>query len=207
MRVNEALALQGERCRLVPYRAHHVPAYHAWMQDAAILEATASEPLTLEEEYSMCASWRDDADKCTFIVEVDGAPVGDVNLFLNDADDSTAAEIEVMVAVASARRRGVAAEALQTLQTWAAGALGLRTFRAKVGHANAPSLALFRRLGYALVSSSAVFVEARLLKAQKRTPSARRTRRPAQDTLELRVPEDGVAAAYAALRIEALADQ
>ena len=47
------------------------------------------------------------------------------------------------------------------LQTWSAGRLGLRTFRAKVGHANAPSLALFRKLGYALVSSSAVFEEVR----------------------------------------------
>jgi RimJ/RimL family protein N-acetyltransferase len=160
MRINEALAVQGERCRLVPYRAHHVPAYHAWMQDPAMLEATASEPLTLEEEFRMCDSWREDADKCTFIVEVDGEPVGDVNLFLNDSDDSCAAEIEVMIAVGSARRRGVAAEALALLQAWAAGALGLRTFRAKVGHANAPSLALFRgRLGYALVSSSTVFEE------------------------------------------------
>ena len=155
--------MQGERCRLVPYRAHHVPAYHAWMQDAAMLAATASEPLTLEEEYRMCESWRADEDKCTFIVEVDGEPVGDVNLFLNDPDDSTAAEIEVMVAVASARRRGVASEALTTLQAWAAGALGLRRFVAKIGHANAPSLALFRRLGYALVSSSAVFEEVRAL--------------------------------------------
>ena len=161
MRANEALAVQGECCRLVPYCATHVPVYHEWMQDPAMLEATASEPLTLEEEYSMCSSWREDEDKCTFIVEADGAPVGDVNLFLNDPDDSTAAEIEVMVAVASARRRGIAVEALQLLQTWAGGRLGLRTFRAKVGHANAPSLALFRKLGYSLVSSSAVFEEVR----------------------------------------------
>lgn len=161
MRTNEALALRGERCRLVPYRAHHVPTYHAWMLDPAMLEATASEALSLEEEYAMCEAWRDDADKLTFIVEVDGAPVGDVNLFLNDHDDAAAAEIEVMVAERSARRRGVAAEALSLLQAWAAGALGLRRFRAKIGHANAPSLALFRVLGYALVSSSAVFEEAR----------------------------------------------
>ena len=159
MRANEALALQGECCRLVPYCPHHVPAYHEWMQDPAMLEATASEPLTLAQEYAMCSSWREDDDKCTFIVEVDGVPVGDVNLFLNDPDDSKAAEIEVMVAVESARRRGVAADALRMLQSWACGRLGLRTFRAKVGHANAPSLALFHKLGYALVSSSAVFEE------------------------------------------------
>ncbi|OAP54904.1 hypothetical protein AYL99_10604 [Fonsecaea erecta] len=33
-----------------------------------IQEATASEPLTLEEEYAMQRSWRDDGDKLTFIV-------------------------------------------------------------------------------------------------------------------------------------------
>ena len=87
--------------------------------------------------------------------------VGDVNLFLNDADDAAAAEIEVMVAVQSARRRGVAREALELLQAWAAGELRLRRFVAKIGHANAPSAALFRKLGYSLVSSSAVFEEAR----------------------------------------------
>jgi hypothetical protein len=137
-----------------------------------------------------------------------------VNLFLNDADDAAAAEIEVMVAVQSARRRGVAREALELLQAWAAGALHLRRFVAKVGHANAPSAALFRKLGYTLVSSSAVFEEARchhttcgalvgacLICVLTRLVGRRTC---AQDTLELRVEEEGVAAAFAALRCIAL---
>ena len=33
-----------------------------------IQEATASEPLTLEEEYAMQGTWRDDGDKLTFII-------------------------------------------------------------------------------------------------------------------------------------------
>ncbi|KAJ4984672.1 N-acetyltransferase [Stagonosporopsis vannaccii] len=83
------------------------------MKDEEIRQATASEPLTLEEEYSMQRSWRNDADKLTFIVcthpgeqyfddiiQASQAPpivagqqdspewmVGDVNLFLNDDDD------------------------------------------------------------------------------------------------------------------------
>lgn len=36
--------------------------------EQAIQEATASEPLTLEEEYAMQRSWRSDGDKLTFIV-------------------------------------------------------------------------------------------------------------------------------------------
>ncbi len=165
MRLNEALRLEGERVSLVPYRSQHVKTYHAWMQDAALLAATASERLSLEEEYENCASWHADEGKCTFIVlhrdASGGLMVGDVNLFLNDAEDAACAEIEVMVAVSSARRAGVAREALTLLQAWAAGALGVRRYVAKIGVNNAPSLALFKRLGYAFVSTSAAFQEVR----------------------------------------------
>jgi RimJ/RimL family protein N-acetyltransferase len=78
------------------------------MADEEIQKATASEPLTLEEEYAMQRSWRTDADKLTFIVCTrtamgcsgtqtqsvsagkEDAPahmVGDVNLFLYDDDE------------------------------------------------------------------------------------------------------------------------
>lgn len=79
----------------------------------AIQEATASEPLTLEEEYENQVSWRESHDKLTFIlcqpIPRDGEPVisvgageidvpekmiGDINFFLypfdNDADDEPA---------------------------------------------------------------------------------------------------------------------
>ncbi|OCT54469.1 N-acetyltransferase [Cladophialophora carrionii] len=68
MRINENTCVSTEKVVLVPYNAHHVPKYHEWMKDPQIQEATASEPLTLAEEYAMQRSWRSDGDKLTFII-------------------------------------------------------------------------------------------------------------------------------------------
>ena len=38
------------------------------MQDSFLLDATASEPLSMEEEIKMQKEWRDDEHKCTFII-------------------------------------------------------------------------------------------------------------------------------------------
>ncbi|THU42654.1 hypothetical protein C4D60_Mb00t18450 [Musa balbisiana] len=61
-------SLQGEKVILVPYMREHVPTYHRWMQDPALLAATASEPLTLHQEYQMHDSWTQDPLKHTFIL-------------------------------------------------------------------------------------------------------------------------------------------
>ena len=65
-----ALTSSSGRVILVPYRRHHVLKYHKWMCDPEMLEATASEPLSIEEEYAMQKTWRDDVKKVTFIVEI-----------------------------------------------------------------------------------------------------------------------------------------
>ncbi|EJK70633.1 hypothetical protein THAOC_07992, partial [Thalassiosira oceanica] len=49
-------------------RPEHLPNYHRWMQDPFLLDATASEPLSMEEEITMQKEWRDDEHKCTFII-------------------------------------------------------------------------------------------------------------------------------------------
>jgi len=107
MKINATKAVSTERVLLVPYSAHHVPTYHEWMQDPELQAATASEPLTLEEEYAMQRSWREDRDKLTFIIcqplsspphlpedvmkgGIDDAPdrmLGDINLFLFPPED------------------------------------------------------------------------------------------------------------------------
>ncbi|KAL0579075.1 hypothetical protein V5O48_002917 [Marasmius crinis-equi] len=109
MRANKDTVLIGDKVVLVPYEAEHVPKYHAWMQDEEIRRLTASEPLSLQEEFEMQRKWREDEDKLTFIIlartsEVDGTlgqvsskdpaivrlpMVGDVNLFLSGDISST----------------------------------------------------------------------------------------------------------------------
>lgn len=106
-----------------------------------IQEATASEPLTLEEEYSMQRSWRQDADKLTFIVcraittgaegdipsqtelqsesDSPSTMVGDINLFLRvddgeegDSPPQIVGEIELMIAEKVNQRCGFGRAAL-----------------------------------------------------------------------------------------------
>jgi hypothetical protein len=53
---------------LVPYEVHHVEKYHQWMLDQTLLSATASESLSLEQEYEMQVSWAMDLNKATMII-------------------------------------------------------------------------------------------------------------------------------------------
>ena len=167
MRDNCNISICGNRVVLVPYQRKFVSKYHEWMQDPHLLLMTASEPLTIEEEYAMQRTWKEDADKCTFIVlsnnriskasrqcSVEEATpvideirsmVGDVNLFLNDPEDRTVAEIDVMIAEPGSRGQGLGEETVSLMMGYGADRLGVRQFVAKIHETNAASLHLFRK--------------------------------------------------------------
>ena len=145
MRKNWKIKIIGEKVILVPYRHAHVKKYHEWMQDATLLEMTASEPLTLEEEYAMQTSWRDDETKCTFIIldpsiEGENKMAGDVNLYFNDSDEPTHGEIEIMIAEKNCLRKGLATEALLLMMKYASTELNTKRFIAKISNKNDKSL-------------------------------------------------------------------
>ncbi|SMQ52453.1 unnamed protein product [Zymoseptoria tritici ST99CH_3D7] len=114
MKLNAQTALSTPSILLVPYTPSHVPTYHTWMLSPTLLSATASEPLSLSEEYAMQQSWRSDGDKLTFIIclplppsrstseevveaGVDDAPermVGDVNLFLTEEGEDDESDVD-----------------------------------------------------------------------------------------------------------------
>ncbi|KAJ4038424.1 hypothetical protein NW761_009240 [Fusarium oxysporum] len=142
MKINQNTAISTSKALLVPYEAHHVKQYHAWMQDPDIQEATASEPMTLDEEYENQQSWRTSSDKLTFIVcapltedvslvkagTADADPLmrGDINFFLypfepDDEDTETntegwvTGEVDVMIASPSHRGQGLGQAAVCAL--------------------------------------------------------------------------------------------
>ncbi|XP_048179936.1 N-acetyltransferase 9 isoform X3 [Corvus hawaiiensis] len=66
MKINQDTVLRGKKVMLVPYTAAHVLRYHEWMQSEELQRLTASEPLSLEQEYEMQRSWQDDTDKPSY---------------------------------------------------------------------------------------------------------------------------------------------
>ncbi|KAE9457844.1 hypothetical protein C3L33_10231, partial [Rhododendron williamsianum] len=200
------VSLEGKKTILVPYMKEHVPKYHQWMQDPALLQATGSEPLTLDEEYQMQLSWTQDPQKQTFIVLdkelvvgdfIHGnahteAMVGDVNIYMNDLDDSQMAEIEIMIAepkrknvkhrvfqsirrlvfvlkhetnvheIGDSRGKGIGKESVLMMMAFAVENFSIHIFRAKIGESNEASLLMFRKLGFMEVSHSEIFKEVTL---------------------------------------------
>ncbi|NXM27130.1 NAT9 acetyltransferase, partial [Oxyruncus cristatus] len=172
MKINQDTVLRGKKVALVPYTAAHVPRYHEWMQSEELQRLTASEPLSLEQEYEMQRSWREDADKCTFIVldaarwpgqaEEESCMVGDVNLFLTNAEDPTLGEVEIMIAEPCYRGRGFGKEATLLMIAYGVRSLGITKFEAKIGQENEASICMFKKLHFKEVAVNSVFQEVTL---------------------------------------------
>ncbi|KAK1414416.1 hypothetical protein QVD17_30160 [Tagetes erecta] len=170
------VSLEGSKVILVAYMKQHVLKYHQWMQDPFLLQTTGSDPLTLEEEYQMQLSWTQDPLKRTFIILdkdlISGefnhadphveAMVGDVNIYMNDLDDSQLAEIEIMIAEPKSRGKGLGMESVLMMLVFAIENDKINTFRAKIGDSNVASLNMFHKLGFKDVSHSEIFKEVTL---------------------------------------------
>lgn len=169
MKFNENTKLIGNKVVLVPYKKSHVEKYHKWMQSEELLEKTASERLSLDEEYEMQHNWWKDDDKCTFIVlckqihsnntDTITSMVGDVNLFLNNCDDKSEAELEVMIAETDVRRNGYGKESVKLMMYYGFKYLSIKKYVVKIGADNQNSINMFLKLGFQEQSFSKVFQE------------------------------------------------
>jgi RimJ/RimL family protein N-acetyltransferase len=151
-----------------------------------IQTATASEPLSLDQEYAMQSSWRADHDKLTFIaclpikesireakagtVDAPARMIGDVNLFLSEADEDPEGcigELELMIAPTTMRRQGYGRATilafLHYIQTHIQEILteykksrsrekmSLLQLKVKIGSKNDKSIQLFESIGFVKV--------------------------------------------------------
>jgi RimJ/RimL family protein N-acetyltransferase len=168
MKINSSTRIVGEKIILVPYREHHVPKYHEWMSSQEIQDLTASEPLSLLEEYEMCNKWKNDNDKLTFIIlnkncyetldkSIDEnekeikSMVGDVNLFVNENeivnnDNLKVGELEIMIAEKANRGLGFGKEAIKLMIYYCMQNLNdVTTFIVKISENNLASIKMFEK--------------------------------------------------------------
>ncbi|VDK81187.1 unnamed protein product [Litomosoides sigmodontis] len=165
MHIDECTKFTGRKVILVPYLKRHVVKYHTWMEDQELRRLTASERLSLEEEYEMQGRWHEDNDKCTFIILardlVDGGAdeiasmVGDINIFIN----SGVGELTIMIADSQWRRKGLAEEAVLMIMRFAFQVIGLRVFEVKIAMDNVSSMKLFQKIGFVMTSQCNKFRE------------------------------------------------
>ncbi|XP_001658793.2 N-acetyltransferase 9-like protein [Aedes aegypti] len=175
MRLNEHLKIVGTNVILVPYESKHVPKYHQWMKSTELQELTASEPLSLEEEYQMQKSWREDDDKCTFLIldkaeyyksgDEIAALIGDTNIFLqsNDSDEDgdglKTGEIEIMIAEPIARGKRYGWESTLLMLHFGVKHLNIRRYKAITKDTNTKAMQMFAKMAFREVKRVPVFQE------------------------------------------------
>ncbi|CAG9860603.1 unnamed protein product [Phyllotreta striolata] len=174
MIINKDTTITGQRVILIPYKKSHVLKYHEWMKSESLQQLTASEPLSLEEEYEMQKSWLMDENKLTFIIldrqkfeetnnEIESM-IGDTNLFFANADDRLCGEAEIMIAEDWARGRKCGWEAMLLMLLYGIDYLGVKQYIVKISYINPASLKMFENMGFVELSRSEVFQEITLTK-------------------------------------------
>ncbi|KFV16042.1 N-acetyltransferase 9, partial [Pterocles gutturalis] len=179
MKINQNTVLQGKRVTLVPYTSAHVPRYHEWMQSEELQRLTASEPLSLEQEYEMQRSWREDADSedLKHFLRVGGSgkqrmsrAVGGLSVqFFKDHSDLLPAALSAELLLHSQhspepsyRGRGFGKEATLMMMSYGVRNLGITKFEAKIGQDNEASICMFKKLHFKEIALNSVFQEVTL---------------------------------------------
>ena len=166
MKLNIKTKIEGSKTILVPYREHHVLKYHKWMSDTELLALTASEPLSLDEEYEMQKTWQNDENKLTFIIlnksdwkgdeknknEIE-CMIGDVNAFLSSSSENydiiDVIEIDVMISEKSYRSSGFGSEAVYLMMFYCLTSFeSLKEFIVKINDDNQTSIKMFEKFGF-----------------------------------------------------------
>lgn len=179
MKLNWNTKIIGEKVVLVPYCKKHVPKYHEWMKSEELQHLTGSEPLSLEQEYEMQENWREDEDKCTFIVlhkdtynskqeDEIKSMIGDTNIFirLSENDDSKktlVGEAEIMIAEQDYRGQKLGWESMHLMLLYGVKILKIPNFEVKIKMDNKPSISMFEKIGFQETSRSEVFNEVTLI--------------------------------------------
>jgi RimJ/RimL family protein N-acetyltransferase len=90
--------------------------------------------------------------ECTFIVlsrQLSGTEIekmiGDVNVFLNDPEDPSRVELDVMIAEVDFRGKGCGKEAVLLMMSYCVHELQILKFYCKIHEENKSSLSLFQR--------------------------------------------------------------
>ncbi|KAK9296307.1 hypothetical protein QLX08_009639 [Tetragonisca angustula] len=155
MRDNECTKIVGTNVILVPYRKKHVERYHEWMKSEELRYFTGSEILTLAEEFQMQKRWHQDQDKCTFIIL-------DKSIFTeteNEIDQPNTAEVEIMIADVTYRRRKRGWEAIILMLLYGINKLNITKYIAKIKFDNEKSINMFEKLKFQKVQKSQIFQE------------------------------------------------
>lgn len=169
MKFNENTKIIGTGVILVPYKKEHVLKYHTWMLSEDLRNLTASEPLSLEEEYMMQQTWHLDENKCTFIIldkeiysqtkDEIGAMIGDTNFFFSNENEALSAEAEIMIAEVASQGKKRGWEAMLHMILYGIVFIHIKHFVVKIGESNSKSINMFLKMGFVTTKTVDVFNE------------------------------------------------